>query len=291
MTHQPNKFVDSRLARGLAKQLIGEVSAITMKQNKRPAVLKSVKTLSSRKKAIRIAANVLGDLLIDALAFDNYRYARLISLDIATMRQTGQDVLAARVIELDLVDRMDSTLSSRMNGSYNVELLGTICMFSQHSLERFIQRNQVRKVADLVATTRLGAQWSGVAQHMQLDCSFMIPVKDGLICCGMDVPVRSAADRAKGIKGVNIRTFIGLEDMRPSTRHRWERLVDIGAMDKTPRVLKNEATDEHIRIFEAMADEGRKWDARKASWSNKTERLERRLDENTQSTKRSSPTL
>jgi len=265
MTVQQNRFVDGRLAHGLAKQLLDEVRQTIELQERKSLVGKGIKTLKSRKKVLSNVAKRQGDLLLDALAFDQYRKMRMITLNVGTYRESLQDVLCANIIELRLSDRKPSVVSPQMNDTIAGTDLGTLCAFSQHSIERFVQRNQVRRIADLVATVKLGAQWSTIATYVDCRSSFMIPVADGLICCGMDVPLKNEQLRKKGVKGVNIRTFIGLNDMRPATRNRWQRLTDIGALDQPPRALKNSVSDQHIKIFESMAQEGRKWDARQAS--------------------------
>lgn len=265
MSANLNKHIDKSLARGIAKQLIRDVAAIYHKQ-KKPPVMKTIKTLKSRKKVVAVVAKNYGALLMDALAFDEYRSAAFLTLEVGKL-PNGDELLVGRISEMHLGNRNPSRIHAHMNDTIEMEHVGCLCGLSLHSIERFVQRNKVRTVSDLIATIRLGAQWSCVAHHERHDASFMIPVSDGLICCGMDLEARDPGLRMSGVKGVNIRTFIGREDMRPRTEQRWNRMVDAGALEVVPRALKRSdaVTSKHLEIFAVMAEEGRLWDENKAA--------------------------
>ena len=147
---------------------------------------------------------------------------------------------------------------------------------SWHALRRLIQRNQAKSVSDVRRILKAASGWMSVAVLTLHRGSFMVPVADGFVCCGMDVSVKDGTNGGEKFKLGLIRTFIGLDDMKPETYKVWSKLVALGVLENGPRclALHNElvspdlsAAPPYIRqVFRIMADEGKKWDARFEHW-------------------------
>jgi hypothetical protein len=135
-------------------------------------------------------------------------------------------------------------------------------MIQIHAIARYIQRTGEREPDALLPVLKRAACWSMISLAFDLPGSWMLPVENGLICATGGRWKQSAEEEGRRVPF--IRTFIAKENFRPRSAEVWNRLVDAGALERTPLLLAQNKDPELFRLWGLMAQEGRAWDERRA---------------------------
>lgn len=262
------KKIDDSLAKGIVKQLLDEIDRENGAKSGEGMVSLRVGTTSGRKASFALIAKRMKPVTLDIIAHDKtYRSGAMVcamSTDFASIEGVNSRFLCAAHVDIDLarpaLDQMEKGAAS---------IAGHLFAISPHALTRIVQRQRLREAAPLLDILKVGAAWAQMANGRKDITTFMAPSKDGLLCCGMDTRgvncARVFRAGARSIPIATLRTFVGHDQMRPDARERWQRLVDAGALEDPPRLLRRRGvTDRHREIFEIMVEEGRDWDARRA---------------------------
>lgn len=268
------KRIDPSVANGLAGQMISDITRIGMLNKTIPDL--NPYTRIGRKKSIMKVAKSIEPLLLDKIAHDDFKMATFLEI-IAGDLPDGPSVLIANLKQVDfnpILNKKPDAAFDRVGGLTNI---GQLCSISRHAIARIIQRLGIRDRDEILDILHAAANWAAVSNFAIHSGSFMMPVKKGLICCGMDIELRSKRLTRMGAKGTFVRTFIGHNQMRPESLRRWQRMVDAGALEDIPRaVRRSPVSDRHLEIFAIMAEEGKLWDARREHAINKKAMMQER---------------
>lgn len=263
-TELPSK-IDESLARGIVKSLLDQIDRVNQRDGCEKTLRFRAGTTSGRKASFMALAQRFKPVLLDVFARDKtYRSGGMVlamSSDFATTIGTNSRFLCAVNFDIDMQGSDPDTRPVRM--------IGHLFAISPHALTRIVQRQRARQIEPLLEMLKTGSAWAQLANGRSGVRTFMAPTREGLLCCGMDTRGLNANTMFRGVAGqiqvANLRTFIGHDQMRPDVRERWQRLVDAGALEDPPRLLRRKGvSDRHREIFELMLEEGRDWDARRA---------------------------
>lgn len=273
-TELPPK-IDKSLARGIVRNLLDQIDTVNERNGCEKSLRLRAGTTSGRKAGFTALVQRFKPVLLDIVARDKtYRSGGMVlamSSDFATTTGTNSRFLCAVNFDIDM-QRTDPDARP-------VRMIGHLFAISPHALTRIVQRQRVRETEPLLDMLRTGSAWAQLANGRRGVRTFMAPTREGLLCCGMDTRGINANTAFRGTAGqiqvANLRTFVGLEQMRPDVRERWQRLVDAGALEDPPRLLRRKGvSDRHREIFEIMLEEGRDWDARRAMSIQRRQALE-----------------
>ncbi|WJS87201.1 hypothetical protein [Paracoccus sp. TOH] len=227
-----------------------------------------LKSESVRKKFAAERLSAYRPIVLDALGFDRYRRLDLLVLNfLEDVGGTGKKKLCVATLSCQLAEIENF-------GQFENTMLW--CNVTKHAVRRLVQRNKARSVGDLMPILKMATGWIAIANLMQHQGSFVVPVEDGLFCCGMDGEVQDADTKKIKARLGSIRTFIGLDQMRPDTLNSWQKMVNFGGLKSTPRALalvkestwlNSDIVDSNTRrLFKVMGYEGQKWDVRFNRW-------------------------
>ena len=156
-----------------------------------------------------------------------------------------------------------------------------------HALQRLAKRNGVRDLPSFLETLKPIWGWCDAAKEISLKGNFLVPVRDGFICCKREpAPLvwENPSDyeklgRPTDIDGppleesdyiVRVSTFLSFDTMRKDYHIAWQSWTDGGVFDAVPKFPRLRPITEVQRNFlDKMRHEGVKWEERKATTASK----------------------
>lgn len=138
-----------------------------------------------------------------------------------------------------------------------------------HMIARFFQRQEIRDFAGIKPILRRAAAWGNVARSTGEDGTFLMPIKEGMVCITMMNPIDAGIPYHEGHDPgrtcAMVKTFIGHDEMKMFHLEAYRHLCSLGAKDIGLRFPSREApSEEELRIFQEMRAYGRSWEARRA---------------------------
>lgn len=138
-----------------------------------------------------------------------------------------------------------------------------------HMIARFFQREEIRDFAAIKPILRRAAAWGRIAAACAEDGTFLMPIKEGMICIEMINPIDAGIPYQEGLDPGKtcalVKTFIGHDEMKEFHLQAYRHLVSLGAKDLGLRFPSRETpTEEERRVFLEMRAYGRSWEGRRA---------------------------
>lgn len=267
--HLENKPLDSSIAHGLARMMIRKLGERTAEDDarKREEIqrlgLFRSKTLSENGRArfLQYVKVNLGD-----------RFGGMSS---------GKRMLTALTSEFIPLKNGRILALSVDRVSFDPETLGVnpdwpfqrprecAAIIVDHMIARFFQRQELRDFAGIKPILRRAAAWGRISSASGQDGTFLMPIKEGVVCITMMNPIEAGIPYQEGLDPGNtcalVKTFIGHDEMKEFHLDAYRHLVSLGANDIGLRFPSREApTEEELRIFQEMRAYGRSWEARRA---------------------------
>lgn len=184
-------------------------------------------------------------------------------------------------LSLDRIVFDPETLSSNPDWPYQ-RPRECAAIIVDHMIARFFQREELRNFSGLKPILRRAAAWGHIASSCGESGTFLMPIKEGMVCITMMNPVDAGIPYREGLDPGNtcalVKTFIGHDEMKEFQLDAYRHLVSIGAKDiglKFP--TRDEPSDAERRIFLEMRAYGRSWEGRRAMAQQRREAAEQHM--------------
>lgn len=149
-----------------------------------------------------------------------------------------------------------------------------------HMIARFFQREEIRDFAGIKPILRRAAAWGRIASSCGEGGSFLMPIKEGIVCVNMINPIDAGIPYREGVDPGKtcalVKTFIGHDEMKEFQLQAYRHLVSMGATEIGLRFPSREAPSQDERhIFLEMRAYGRSWEGRRALTVQRREAVEK----------------
>lgn len=132
-----------------------------------------------------------------------------------------------------------------------------------HCLKRLAMRAEKVSLKDFGDALAPAWAWAPVADHINVDGAYMIPVDCGMICSER-LKTTSMDANSKPVWRTTVKTFIGKAELNEKNREAWDYLKGAGCMTSTPDFpAPGEPCQRAQTLMFQMRAEGKAWEHRR----------------------------
>ncbi|WP_027234291.1 hypothetical protein [Leisingera caerulea] len=247
--------IDDSLARGYARQIWDQVLAASEQVC---ATHSPIRTLRQRKRHCAEALKPYEPILLDKVAGKDFMNLTILCLRTAQRTDCNQRAIGICTDYIDFNTGTNKMFPDRPEGVCREVF--SIALISMHAVQRIVQRVGVRTLDDFRGVLGGLPGWVSLANLLHHQGPYMVAVENGVFCCDTVIPAKG-----REAPGTLVKTFIGIDQMKPMVFKQWQALRRICDLTGPPRVVRRSIDLEPYKLpFLMMADEGRRYEAWKA---------------------------